>query len=480
MYTKNKGVVAATPPGTKHISHSTYLNENAAQTDNRSNIDQFLIQDTTREGDIFGKDVQILYGDELHESIRNQKPSVEQKYGVKIKVMGEFRGLTSVIQRVTFTDIYRHMLGKKDPQVRDSPTLDFVDSIPSEAQLTYAGHAEIDIEGKQTFYPNCVLDINLDPLKWCPSGISPDGKVMPWGECTYCYASFKHKGYPYIFKVEKDNLAEQIRKAKKDRAALGLQTRYLRLGKRAEFGYGALNEQLVNTLEACLETGISVVFPTKYLAFDKQVAELLKRTKSVLLSSQGDDKLELGAVMHGCTNDWRFEQGVLYHRHGVNVVPYILVRATEEDGGEVFGRNLRRAEKLFGKAQILPLISKGKKVAAKVLGASNHLLGEYGKGLFGESHGGYEIGNARRGIPIHLHESLTKRIGTNDQNIRLCLHNSNCSACGKCFLSGEKGEIIPAEKVNLQKRSRWVRKRERYNGGELFDMHHPSIKQPRE
>jgi hypothetical protein len=40
----------------------------------------------------------------------------------------------------------------------------------------------------------------------------------------------------------------------------------------------------------------------------------------------------------------------------------------------------------------------------------------------------------------------------------------------------EKGEIIKAEAINLQKRERWVRTRERYNGNELFDMNNPKIK----
>ena len=480
MYTKNTGVVAATPPGTTHISHATYLNEGAAASTNRSNIDHFLVRGDAREEDIFGKDVQVLYGRKLEKAIRKQKPSVEKRYGVQLQVIKDFRDLVPVVQRVTATDIYRHMQGKKNPKVRDKPSLEYVTDIPSTAELIVAGHAQIDITGKQTFYPNCVFDLNLDDTKWCKSGVAPDGKVMPWGACYYCYASFKHTGYPYVFKVDTDVLIEQIKQARKEREKLGLPTRYMRLGKRTEFG-AVSRENIINTLEACAEEGISVVFPTKYLKFDKEIAKLLRKTDSTLLPSLGDDRFEVGAVMHGCTNEYRFEQGILFREQGVRVVPYILVRAHEEDGGEVFGRNLRRAEKAFGTAQILPIITRRVQIANKVLGGSHDLIGEQQKNLFGDSTGGYEIGKGRRGVPVHIHPSLEKRIGKNNGCVRLCLHNSKISGCGKCFLPKEKGEIIPAEEVNLVKTQGWhVKKRERYHTGEtLFDMHSDEIKNPK-
>ncbi len=478
MYTKNKGVVAATPPGTEHISHATYLNEDAVNPQNRSNIDHFLIKNDACEADVFGKDIQVLYGDKIHESIASQNPSIEQKYGVKIEILDNFRNLTQVIQRVAFTDIYRHMSDKRLPQVKDEPTLEYVDKISSGAELIFAGQAQIDIEGKQTFYPNCVLDINLDIARWCPSGISPEGKVMPWGECNYCYASFKHGGYPYVLNVDKENLVAQIKSAKKERAKLGLPTRYLRLGKRTEFGFSPFKEQLINTLEACLEENISVVFPTKYLSFDKTVAKLLKRTSSTLLPSLGDDQYEIGAAMHGCNTQYRLEQGILFKEQGVRVVPYVLVRAHEKDGGEIFGRNLLMAEKLFTRAQILPIITKNINVARKVLGGSSDLVGSSHQGFSGESYGGYEIGAGRRGVPVHIHPTLEKRIGDNDGDVRICLHNSCSSRCGKCFLPKEKGESIAAEKVNLKKTARWVRHREKYSAATtLFNMNDPAIKQ---
>lgn len=477
MYTKNKGVVAATPPQTEHIANATYLNEGAANPENRSNIDYFLIRGDANEREIFGKDKRNLFGDELNPIIASQNPSVEQLYGVQMQIIHSYKPLTSVLRRIAFTDIYNHMLDKKVPKVQASPRLEYVDKIPFTNELIFTGHAKIDIEGKQTFYPNCVLDINLDITRWCPSGISPEGKVMPWGACSYCYASFKHSGYPYVFKVEKKVLIEQIKKARIERERKGLATRYLRLGKRTEFGFAPFREQLVNTLEACLEEGISLVFPTKYLGFDKQVASLLRRTNSTLLPSQGKNEYEKGAVMHGCDNEYRFEQGILFREAGVRVIPYILVRAHEEDGGESFGKNLRRAEKIFCRAQILPIISKNVEVAKKVLGGSYDLIGPQQQGLFGDSHGGYTIGKGRRGVPNYFHPSLEKRIGDNNGNIRICSHNDCKSQCGKCFLPNERGEIIPAEKVFLEKHSRWRRKRQRYSReATLFDMHSNKIK----
>ncbi|MEK6886136.1 MAG: hypothetical protein AABX17_04175 [Nanoarchaeota archaeon] len=480
MYTKNRGVVAATPPGTVHIAHATYLNEGAASPDNRSNIDHFLVKKDANEEDIFGKDKRTLYGKKVYAEIANQNPSVEERYGVQFQIINEFRDLTRTLKRVTITDVYEHMKGKKDPKVKGTACLvDFVDEIPFVNAPIFAGHAEIDPEGKQTFYPNCVLDINLDIAKWCKSGISPEGKIMPWGACVYCYASFKHTGYPYAFNVDKDILIEQIKEARIAREKLGLPTRYLRLGKRTEFGIPEFREQLVATLEACLAEGISAVFPTKYLKFDKEIADLLRRTNSSLLPTQGDDGHQMGAVMHGCTTDYIFEQGILFQEAGVRVTPYVLVNPLEKDGGEVFGKNLRRVEKAFGKFQILPIVTRRVEIANRVLGGSLDLVGKQQKNLFGNSTGGYEIGTGRRGIPVYVHPSLQNRIGDNNGNIRLCLHNSCISGCGKCFLPKEKGEIIPAEKVFLKKTARF-KKRERYNPQEtLFDMSSEEIKQER-
>lgn len=479
VYTKNRDVVAATPPGTTHIAHATYLNEGAANNENRSNIDHFLIQGDADEREIFGKEVRTLHGTKLYEEIAQLKPSVEERYGVQFRILNEFIELTRTIKRITLTDVYEHMLGKKDPKIKDQSCLvDYVDEISFIDQPIFAGHAQIDIEGKQTFYPNCVLDINLDIAKWCKSGISPEGKVMPWGACTYCYASFKHTGYPYAFNVEKDILVEQIREARIERAKKGLPTRYMRLGKRTEFGIPEFREQLVATLEACLKENISVVFPTKYLGFNKEIAELLKRTNSTLLPSFGDDRFESGAVMHGCTNEYRFEQGILFRDAGVRVTPYVLVNPLEEDGGKIFGNNLRKVEKAFGKFQILPIVTRRLEIANRVLGGSIDLIGKHHQNLFGNSTGGYEIGTGRRGVPVYVHPSLEKRIGDNNGEVRICLHNSCSSRCGKCFLPQETGESIPAEKVELVKTAKWRReKRDRYKPEEtLFDMHNKEIK----
>ena len=271
------------------------------------------------------------------------------------------------------------------------------------------------------------------------------------GTCFYCYAAYKHTGYPNIFKVDKSRLVQQIREAKKERARIGLLTRYLRLGKRTEAGADIFREQILTTLEACLETGISVIFPTKYLAFNRDIAELLRKTNSTVLFSLGNDELELGAVAHGKTNEWRLEQTGKYISARVRAMPYMLVDATKENGGPWFSQNLQKALQ-FPQVQLIPIRLRHREVIRKILGCPDNILGEQGIDMFGKHFGGYE--RLKDGTRLHsfVHPSLEKLIDNNNGNVRMCSHNLSCTWCGKCFMSGEKGIITETKELKIKRK----------------------------
>jgi hypothetical protein len=83
-----------------------------------------------------------------------------------------------------------------EDSVRPS-SVSYVESVlPLQPQIE--GTAEIHSEGKQNFLPDCLLDLNLDFAGWCPTGITPEGKLAPWNTCEYCYAGYKHNGIHLI------------------------------------------------------------------------------------------------------------------------------------------------------------------------------------------------------------------------------------------------------------------------------------------
>lgn len=464
MYSKNKCVVYASPNGTEHIAHATWLNPRASNNENRGNIDYFLVAGGNLEGvgHLINTPPLMIPNAELNA----EEAKVEEKHGVYYKIPQRFQHLEPMIRRVAIRDIWDFTWNKLPPHVHERSLVEYVPEIVSEAAVKQSSHANLDIMGKQDFYPECILDVNLDFAKWCQSSITSDGKLKPSGSCIYCYASYKHSGYPNVFKVDSKRLAGQIREAREAREKQGLQTRYLRLGKRTEAGADIFREQLTATLEVCIETEMSVVMPTKFLKFDKTLAQLFKKTDSSVLFSIGNNELEEGACMHGRTNEYRFEQCEKYLEAGVRAMPYVLVDAVRENGGGWFSENLQKAL-AFPQVQIIPIRLRYIDTTTKILGSWHGVVGEQEEDMLGHEIGGYEVMKDSTRLHKALHPSLAKLVQDNNQKVRMCSHNHSSTWCGKCFVSGEKGCIVPTENIVVTRKNKRPHKKEKIQGEEF-------------
>ncbi len=437
LYSVKPGVVYAEFPGTTHVAHVTWGVPNSEKT---SNIDLFLMPDGFDS--IRPSDFRTLKRADVDEA-------TERARGMEFQITEAGRPLSDVIRSVAANDVRTHLERKvehpslfgpvaaHEDSVRPS-SVSYVESVlPLQPQIE--GTAEIHSEGKQNFLPDCLLDLNLDFAGWCPTGITPEGKLAPWNTCEYCYAGYKHKGYPSYFDVDGKQLIEQINEARARRAEEGKETRFLRLGKRTEAGYSLFKPQLVKALEACVEAGLSIIFPTKFLEYDSEISDLLKRTDATLLISLGNDRLEPGAVIHGRTQEVRIFDGLRYGESGVRVVPYVLVDPTVEDGGPWFSDTLKMARKSFGQVQLLPIRIRYRELGEKVLGSWDGVT-ESGPTLFGNGNGQkYEVAPDHTRLAIGFHRSLSDLISNNSGDVRVCHHNSCGVFCGKCFMTGEKG-----------------------------------------
>ena len=457
LYYDKGNVVYDAPPGTKHLAHVTYLKPKASSEYWRSGIDYFLVEN--------GSNVMGLVSNKnepLHISNRrvsSKMNEINSRQGVRFNLMGDIKGteLEGVVKLAALKDIYLHTYGAKLPMIRSEPSFGYVDQIRSDVQLRRELDIRVDPEGKQSFFPGCALDLNLDFAKWCVAAVTKDFKLAPWNDCLMCYASYKHEDFPSVAKVDVSALREQIQMGRAIRTEKGLPTRFMRLGKRTEAAADIFRDHLLMTFEACEKEGLSIVLPTKFLRYDPEIAEGLKRTNSTLLISLGNDKFEMGPAALGFTNNFRFEQGLLYQEAGVRTVPYSLVDAKLEDGGPEYSPNLLRALKAFKQVQILPVRSRHRFTAGQILKGWHSLLGPLGKDLFGHSIGGYENSRDSTKIAHTVHKSLLDRVGNNDGNVRMCHHNSHTTYCGGCFMSGICGVVEPRQKTITVKREDYDR-----------------------
>ncbi len=456
LYSTREGLVFAEPPGTRHIAN---INWRAPKSSRDSNIDYFIVKDMSHLP-FRPSETRALNGSQTEYDL-------ESKMKFRYRFLDRDVSRVELIRRIATADVKAH-IAKKDegeglflptingrapisqtgysleglPMYEGFPTIDFVSRIDSKP-LSSSRPARIQIQGKQDFVEDCLLDINLDFAKWCVADITPDGKLAPWNTCSYCYAGHRHNGYPEFWKAEREDIAEQIILAGEERAKLGKLTRYLRLGKNTEAGAPIFRENLINTLEACLDTGIKVIMPTKFLEYDPIVAELFKKTDSTMLVSLGSDELERGTLLYGRGQEARIESGVQYHEEGVRVAGFQIVDPTLEGGGELFRENLKRAIALLPRVQILPLRLRHQEKAKRMYDGWHSIVDDGHEGLFADEDRAYEKGRDGTRLAISLtgvQDLLGKQVGENgkETEVGLCHHSSCISGCSKCFMPGEK------------------------------------------
>ncbi|UZE94161.1 MAG: hypothetical protein IB618_01135 [Candidatus Pacearchaeota archaeon] len=445
---------------------------------NSRGIDVFLLYN--RNYDISDEvDVKRTLRESKSNEVNRNLKAIDKRHNLIVEIAPEcdVSGILNLIRK-DIKDFARR------PAKKHSPSISLVDKIVPKTKLRKIKQKEYLRRGKQEFVPSCALDVNLDFSWGCISGFIPspnahfDGKYFRnyfldiWAECGYCYAVYQHKSFAkYILDIDKKQLIEELEKEKKAKA----RNIVLRLGKRTEAGSKFTLDSLVTTLEACIETGTRAIIPTKYLEFDKEIAGLLKKSKSVVLYSIGWDKLEKGACIHGYPNEWRIEQALRYKKENVNSVLYLHInlphKMTERERGI-----LNFAFKDDLPIQLLSIRIPSKRIAKEITGSSwEELKTSNGQLLLDiikktKNHGGYKW-KTNIMIAQEKHEDYKFLIGQNNYHrIRMCHHDDKETYCGRCFLD-DKGSITPTVKLDIKymKKSRKDWKKPKNHNGSLFE-----------
>ena len=310
--------------------------------------------------------------------------------------------------------------------------------------------------GKAEFVKACILNANIDFGGGCIAGWVPgedasfDGTTFvnfflaPWSECRYpCYAIDKHSSFPKNLLnldpalLKKELMGDCCLDFGSD-IPYGKPIPILRFGKRTETGSKYTRDLLLQTLEIMTETKTRGVIPTKFLEFDPTVADLLRRTKSAVLFSRGLDEEEPGAVAHGCTNEWRFEQAMKYREAGVNANLYLLVRGhlPPEERELAILEKARYGSKI--PIQVLPFVTKSKEAAERLLGLPWDLL----KGKKGQKElpdfvnpyaGSYYLDGGK--LRVQRLNPAWRALAKDYSGISICHHDpfeTDCGGCGHC------------------------------------------------
>jgi hypothetical protein len=428
LYSSGQNVVHAIPDGTERVARVLWSDPVTARA---YAIDYFLVTST----------LSINTNQTIHLGRPKNDLVVKRRIGIQISIIAPYSGMKRLLSAaaaediLSFTDI-------APSKVRHIPKQNFslqtVTAIAPSSLIT-TRETKIVTDGKQSYVASCLLDLYIDFSPWCVSGMTPDGYFAPWNRCLYCYGAGNAMHYPLVYSVDAQSTAEQITQAVRARAAVGLPTRVLRIGKKSDGGHPAFREQLLATLEACCRTGMRAILPTKYLESDKNVADLMKKSGSILMPSLGHDDLEPGALLHGRTQIVRVDDGVWYQDRGVIVAPFVLVDPTQKTGGLWFEPVVELSRKHFRRIQLLSIRIRNKELATRVLGGWGSLVAPGSC----STPAAFEVAGNLARIPLTYHSSITKLIGNNTGRVRLCAHNSRVSHCGACHLPGQKGIAKP-------------------------------------
>jgi hypothetical protein len=172
--------------------------------------------------------------------------------------------------------------------------------------------------------PVCLCTFNIDLSPGCISNTHCKTKKRSATRhnCVYCYArrTNYHEARPYhhdkstLKEIEKDIIENKIR--------------YIRFGKKVECGNKENRSLLLKILEIGGKHDVQFIMPTKYLEFNKTVANLFKETNSVLGFSIGADRFEDGACSYGCKNKFRLKEAHKYLDNGNNTILKIVTDMT--------------------------------------------------------------------------------------------------------------------------------------------------------
>lgn len=412
---------------------------------------------------------------------------VDKKHDIKYEILRDIKGskeeedLLYVIRK-DIRDFCRNEAKKIT-----GTSIKYVNAMTPEIEIRKIKQKSILRGGKQEFVPSCSLEANLDFSWGCVSGFV-NGFLDVFAECKYCYSLYQHKTFSkFVLDLDKKQLKKELLGEhsinNNDKGMYGRPINVLRLGKRTESGSRFTLDSLVATLETCTETDTRVVMPTKYLAFDKEIARLFKRTNSSMLYGIGFDKLERGACSHGCNNAFRLEQARLYRKQGVNSILYLLVDLPHAPGKREL-EVLRFSRENNIPAQLLPIRLTSKDIAQEITGMSwESLKGREDKQLLikgfskesREKTGGYKYVGSGMMSAQEKDQFWLDLVGDNKGFVRMCHHDEEETYCGRCFLN-DNGLIIPTEpvKINYQKprkgNYKWNSKKKKYELKKEVDL----------
>ncbi len=360
--------------------------------------------------------------------------------------------------------------------------------------------------GKHDFVKSCLYRGNLDFAMGkakCIAGFIPgdgfgikssfNGGIFTGffdsllDECMYCYAGYQHD-VPFpksVVEIDRDRLKNELRNGVLDGQKPQHQVvRVLRIGKRVETGSKYTRKQLFDTLETILETGTRAVMPTKSLEFDPDVADLFRKSNSVILYSEGDySNVQKGLELHGWTQKFRKEQARLYSEDGVNVGFFMLIDAPSPPTKTNLAlMEYARENKI--KVQILPVRIPEKETARLMLGKNwDGMKGDVTQYDFNGEHGkgGYGLTGNTFLTPKFIHQDWLNLVKDNkgmyvsqdpddvpDEldsglDVRMCHHmhtgkHMATEFCGGCGIGNVGIKVVPETVMVYTNKPKNVRK----------------------
>jgi DNA repair photolyase len=224
---------------------------------------------------------------------------------------------------------------------------------------------------------------------------------------------------------------------------LGKKVDIIRLGKRTESWTPFNHEDFLKTLEICAKVGTRCIIPTKLMPFDKDIAELVRKTKSVILYSTNANekitKLEKGMVAYGSTPEWRIEQAFKYHEEKINSAVYLLIIAHQPPTQKEiqileqtnYGRKIpiqllplrikKEISNIFLDKKTIIYSTEREQVSIDIKNNSEHPI-YIKEGKFSKTF-----------IPKTINPFWLNLVKNNNGRIRICHHDDELIYCGGCF-----------------------------------------------
>jgi len=245
----------------------------------------------------------------------------------------------------------------------------------------------------------------------------------------------------------------------------------VRIGKNVECGHPFYHSILNDFLALCQKYGTRIIFPTKMLPFEDELADELRKTGGVVHYSICADRFESGAASQGFTNEWRVEQARKYHEAGVNVDLTIVCDLTQslaenQTAGFYVMEALKKAKEYGLVARLLPLRIHSEELARKVTGHSMKELRNKHPSLSGfetKKGGTWRKRGNNEIAPAVINPDFQ---GLYDSGMGICgeigedEYCDDCNLCPACtrrivFPLSEKPSVDYSRKVMAKERRNW-------------------------